>query len=589
MNIYYSKEAERAVLGSILKDNSVLKDIQELVNANDFYYDNHRMIYDAIIELSNSNTPVDTVSLTTHLQKTGIIEKVGGAYEITGLQDSCPTTANVSTYAKNIRNYAATRIKKNIGYRIIKGDEKASVELVELLKSVPDSQEFCQSDAGNAELFVNLYGDQIRYNHSENKWLIWNGNYWQPDEKNEINELAKQSAKHRQQQAIRINNTNEKKKEVDFAIRAEDYHKIIATLNSAKTIVKVSTMANNWNTDPLSLQCDNGLLILTGTIDFVQGKPQNMISKSTRIKYDKNENCPLWGKAILEIFSGDGAMVEYFQRCVGYSLTGLIHEQKFFLLHGTGANGKSVIFNILRDLLGDYAINTRFDTFERKYNKQSNEIARLHQSRLVTASESGDTKKLDSELLKEVTGGDRVTGRFLYNESFDFSPQFKLWLASNSLPSVTDTSLGFWRRIQILPLKEKFIDKKADSHLVDKLKGELVGILNWALEGFIQYTKIGLTPPKKVENAVNEFRSDSDIVAKFVDEFIIVKKGNTITAKRLYQGFTKWYCKNYTDMPIRQIMFGKKMREIGFTSVKIGGVMKWAEIAIVHKQDKRTK
>lgn len=579
----YSKEDEKAVLGAILKDNTVIKDIQDILSPDDFYYANHKKIYTAMIELNNSSIAIDTLTLTNYLKNLDIIEKVGGAYEIVSLPDSCPSTANVITYAKSIRKYAIERITKNIGHRISKGDEKASDELLSILNSEPTNREFSQSDAGNAELLVHLYGDRIRYNHSEGKWLIWNGQFWQPDENLNINELAKQSAQYRQKQAITIADTSRKQVEVKFAVKSEDHHKILACINSAKTIEAISTNANDWNKDELSLQCGNGLLLLNEKVEFIKGKPEFMISKSTRINYDKDEVCPLWEQSILEIFSNDEELVRYFQRCVGYTLTGQTNEQKFFLLYGTGANGKSVIFEILRELLGDYAINTRFDTFERKHNKQSNEIARLHNYRLVTANESGDTKKLDSELLKEVTGGDRVTGRFLYKESFDFSPQFKLWLASNSLPTVTDLSLGFWRRLQIMPLLEKFIGEKADLHLVDKLKSELSGILNWAINGFEQYAKKGLNPPKKVINAVDEYKSDSDIVSKFVAECVIESKDEIITAKYLYQCFAKWYDENYSGKPISQIMFGKRMGTIGHKSEKIGGVKKYIGIKVTNE------
>jgi putative DNA primase/helicase len=576
----YSQENEIALLGSILIDNTVLKNIQKILSPDNFYYDKYKKIYQAMIELNNSSVPIDTVTLTKYLTDTGIVDEVGGAYEIIGLRDSCPSAANAIVYADSVRKNAIERTKKKIGNRISQGDEKADTELIELLKSTPDSQEFSQSDAGNAELFVKLNGDKIRYNHTEKIWLIWNGNYWQPDKKNEINELAKQSAKHRQHQAISISDSTMKKREMDFAIKSEDHYRIIACINSAKTLSDIATTAGDWNQDQLSLQCENGTLLLNGKVNFVPGKPKFMISKSIRIIYDNKEKCPIWEKAILEIFSNDVSMVEYFQRCVGYTLTGLTNEQKFFLLHGNGANGKSVIFEILKDLLGDYAINTRFATFEQKFNKRSNEIARLHQSRLVTASESGNAKKLDSELLKEVTGGDRVTGRFLYNESFDFSPQFKLWLASNTLPEVNDISLGFWRRMQIIKLNEKFVDGTADSDLVNKLKNELPGILNWAIEGFEQYADIRLDPPKKIENAIDEYRSDSNIVMKFVVEFIVTSKGNIITAKKMYKYFLDWHIKNYSDMPISQIIFGKRMREQGYTDVKIGGVKKWIDVII---------
>lgn len=342
-------------------------------------------------------------------------------------------------------------------------------------------------------------------------------------------------------------------------------------MSSGKSIPELSTAKEDWDKDCDMLQCDNGLLLLNEGVKFMSGQPEYMISQSTHINYDATSKCPQWEKAISEILSGDKKMIEFVQRAIGYSLTGFITEQKFFLLHGSGANGKSLMMEILRDLMGGYSQNTRFDTFERKQNKQTNEIARLHNARLVTANESGDTKRLDTELLKEVTGGDKVTARFLYNESFNFSPKFKLWLSSNSLPKVNDTSLGFWRRVLIIPLRRSFIGNDADSELINKLKGEIPGILNWALEGYIEWKKQGLNPPLEVTKATTEYQNESDIVAEFVDDYQIKKSDTFVTAKFLYEKFMQWFDENYSEKPITQQMFGRKMKLLGFESEKQSG------------------
>ena len=167
-------------------------------------------------------------------------------------------------------------------------------------------------------------------------------------------------------------------------------------------------------------------------------------------------------------------LVKYIQRAVGYSLSGATTEHCFFMLYGTGANGKSVFLRIIALIMGDYYRNSRMNVFERKFgHQQSNDIARLYDARVITANESGEAKRLDEELLKEITGGDPVTARFLYQESFTFYPQFKIWFAVNTLPKVNAYDYGFWRRVRIIPFTVRFDGKNCDRELYNKLKAEL--------------------------------------------------------------------------------------------------------------------
>lgn len=567
----HSTEAEEAVLGAILIDNSVYKKVCSIVKPENFYQNKHKLLFNNMAEMLNGGTPVDSILVVQRLRESGDLEKAGGAYEITGLRDNCPTTSNAIHYAKIIKEHANSRAQRRIGQKFARGDASAEKELIALINDGIDVPDFRKSDAGNADLLKHLFGDIIRYNHTEGKWFIWNKQYWKPDDKAQIYELAKKAAQSRAQNALTITDSTLKKQALHFAINSENQQKLMACINSAKSIPELSTTKEDWDKSCDMLQCDNGLLLLNEGVKFRSGQPEAMISKSTLINYDATATCPQWKKAISEILSDDMKMIEFVQRAIGYSLTGFITEQKFFLLHGSGANGKSLMMEILRDIMGDYSQNTRFDTFERKQNKQTNEIARLHNARLVTANESGDTKRLDTELLKEVTGGDKVTARYLYNESFNFSPEFKLWLSSNSLPKVTDTSLGFWRRVLIIPLRRSFIGKDADPELINKLKDEIPGILNWALGGYIEWKKQGLNPPSEVTKATTEYQNESDIVAEFVEDNQIKKSDAFVTAKVLYEKFIKWFDENYSEKPITQQMFGRKMKLLGYESEKQSG------------------
>jgi|GEM_PF-1451537 len=460
----------------------------------------------------------------------------------------------------------------------------ANAEPFELIKEKPEKfytpqpkvviPEFKLTDAGNAELLIDLHGDNIRYNHTRGRWYLWGGQYWKPDEKNGVIELAIDAARARQRMAADIVDKEQSKKAFKYGLSSENLMRINACLNLAKGMGSAATLADDWDKNKMFLQFDNGLMKMD-TMIFRPGTPEDMISQSTGFDYDLKATCPTWEKAIGEILDGNSGLISFLQRAIGYSLTGDITQQCFFLLYGSGANGKSVILEVLRSLLGDFSADSPFSTFEFNRGAQSNDLARLNAARLVTSAESGTSKRLDEERLKAITGGDAITVRFLYQEYFQFTPQFKLWLAVNSLPSVRDFSHGFWRRIRLIPFNVKFDGKTADPELVDKLKQELPGIMNWALEGYSQWKKDGLNPPEEVTNATKDYKNESDVVAEFLDSFVNIHTQSgievRIKASDLYRSFFEWHEKEYTGPPVKQTAFGRRVSmTTGIKSEKVG-------------------
>ena len=179
-----------------------------------------------------------------------------------------------------------------------------------------------------------------------------------------------------------------------------------------------------------------------------------------------------------EVFQNDIDLIEYIQRCVGYSLTGDTSEQCFFMLHGHGANGKSVFTEILRALLGEYGSAVEFKTFMAGEGSASgNDLAPLRGARLVVASESEQGKRLNEAVIKQITGGDPLRVRFLFKEFFVFTPQFKVWLVTNHKPVIMGTDRGIWRRVRLIPFHAKFEGNSADKELTKKHMAELPGIL----------------------------------------------------------------------------------------------------------------
>jgi len=573
MNLY-STESEMALLGAILYNPNEIDNVISIVRSEDFYHKKHKIIYQEFVDFSSRKDSLDYVQISTSLESKGLLEIVGGSFYISGLINECPTSSQAPVYAKKVNSLAKSRNMRRLASKLVDNpDDKSLTSEFAIMSSEKEAhQNFSESDAGNAELLVYHFGDKIRYNHSEKKWFIWNGHYWEQDVSKIVFEYAKKTAYLRQHDALNITDSTKKGQSVKFALRSENHHKIYACLNSARSHQSLSTTANDWNVNPFLLQCKNGGLVLNNEIEFTESSPEFMTSLSIGCEYNPEAECPTFDKAISEMMDNSQQLVEFMQRAIGYSLSGDISEHCFFIMYGSGANGKTVLQNTIKSLLGDYAKHTQFTSFTRKYNDSStNEIARLHSARIVIASEGSDSKKFDEERLKQVTGGDSITARFLYNEPFTYTPQFKLWLAVNSLPKVDDFSKGFWRRVRIIPFERLFEGDNKDLKMEDKLKMELPGILNWFLKGFQEWKQQGLNPPVEVINATKEYQSESDVVTLFLEDEILIDEKSRIKTKELYVAFCGWHDGEFSGKPITQNMFSRRVGNcIGGKLEKIG-------------------
>ena len=572
LNLKCDENLEKTILGALLIDDSHIESINDYLKETDFSNTDHKLIYKTIIELWKSNSNVDIVILINHLKDLGKLEQIGGSYFISGLPDECPAPSNALAYAKKLISYSAHNTLIKTAYKASTGNAKAQSQL--MFKMAGErSKEYPQSDAGNAQLLADTYGDIIRYENGKKIWYVWNDYYWEGDQKNKLNEYVKKVARKRQKNALILTDSKEKEREFNYGLRSEDYHKVKSCQASAKSIPGLSTLPTDWNNDPMMLQFENGTLDLIFG-EFFVAKQTEMISQSTRIEYDLDATAPIWKRVISEMMDHNEDLITFLQRAVGYSLSGDTSEHCFFMLYGTGANGKSVFLRILAQIMGDYYRNSRIDVFERKYGQQqTNDIARLYDARVVAANESGETKSLDEELMKEITGGDPITARFLYQESFTFQPQFKIWLAVNSLPKVNAYDHGFWRRVRIIPFTVRFDGKNCDRELYNKLKAELSGIVNWAYEGFVQWQKIGLAPPEEVLLATEKYHQQEDVIAQFIGDCLSRTDSieNRLPAKDLFTAFGSWYDDNFSEKVMSQQAFGKRMADAGYKSEKIGG------------------
>jgi putative DNA primase/helicase len=398
---------------------------------------------------------------------------------------------------------------------------------------------FNRTDAGNGEFFARLYGDQLRYDHRRERWLVWAEHWWRDDDTRQVRRLAKDAARARFTTATAIDDLEERTREAKFAIGTENRQRIDAMLVAAQSEPPIADAGDRWDADPWLLGVANGVVDLrTGALR--PGSPDDRITQHVPVVFDPAAACPRWERFLDEVFVGDEHLITYITRAIGYSLTGDVSEQCLWMAWGGGANGKTVFLNVLRALGGSYAANTPFSTFEvRGRSAIPNDLAALAGKRIVTAAETAEGTYLNEERLKAFTGGETVTARFLNHEFFEYRPVAKLWLAVNHKPQVADDSFGFWRRVRLVPFTREFtVD--ADPGLFGKLHAELPGILAWAVRGIMAWQAQGLEPPPAVASATATYRAESDPLAEFLDARCIRRAGCEVAASAAFDAYGRW-------------------------------------------------
>jgi putative DNA primase/helicase len=275
-----------------------------------------------------------------------------------------------------------------------------------------------------------------------------------------------------------------------------------------------------------------------------------------------------------------GELITFLQTAAGWAISGDISEQSMFILYGTGANGKSTFLNVIMQILGDYAISTYAETFMKRNNDTAtNDIARLRGTRFVTTTETEQGKRLSEHLIKQVTGNDQLTARFLYGEYFNFVPTFKIFMASNHKPVIRGTDHGIWRRIKLIPFTTTIPEEKMDKYLEQKLLEEKSGILNWLIEGALRWQREGLRTPAVIVNVTDEYRGEMDVIGNFIRECCVQKPEFSIRARELFRVYQDW-CAENNELGMSERMFGLRMKELGMTQKRTAEGRYWQGIQV---------
>lgn len=405
------------------------------------------------------------------------------------------------------------------------------------------------SEVGFSQLFTDIYAGQLKYNPNLGKWYWWSTHFWREDRTGLTLNRGIEATRSYMQAAMRIQDADARSARVKQGLKQQHYNFINHSLILATSFPHINTPSENWDKDEKLIACENGVLDLT-TGKLRPGLPEDMISKHIEVNYSPDAYAPKWQKFLEDIFQGDQKVIQYVQRCVGYTLTGSIKEQCLFILLGYGANGKSTFLEVLHKLFGEYGQSAPFSTFERQQGgtRQSNDLAVLDGKRFISASEPRQGSVFDESRLKQLTGGDIITARFLHQEYFSFRPIGKIWIAANHAPIVKDDSAGFWRRVHKIDFNERFWDadnpdkptgaKVKNTQLNEELFSEMSGIFNWAVQGAIQWFSKGLIPPSTVREATKAYEIDSDPLAPFIGQKCIIEPDAKVLKEDLFRAYS---------------------------------------------------
>jgi len=360
------------------------------------------------------------------------------------------------------------------------------------------------SEDSLANAFAEMMTGKAKFNHTDGKWYLFKDGYWQRNDT--------LTAFHYARIFIRKYNQKHKDKTLPKLRVASAVEKF------AQADPRCAILSNQLNTNNWLLGTPKGTVDLR-TGEMLDNNPDHLITKQTLVS-PINIKTSVFDSTLMEITNNDESFIRYLMQIFGMCLTGDISEQIIIFIYGPGGNGKSLLIDMLSNILNDYAATAGIETFtSSKYDRHSTELARLDGPRLVSASETEEGRAWAQSRIKTLTGGGKITARYMRKDDFEFTPKFKLIFTGNHKPSLRNVDEAERRRFHIVPFL--FLPKKPDKDLPKKLELEYSGILAKLIHGCIDWQRNGIVMPDVVKAETQHYFDDQDIFSQWLDELII--------------------------------------------------------------------
>lgn len=395
-------------------------------------------------------------------------------------------------------------------------------------KPAPNSDSIEHAEDALALSFSDSYHHDWRYVAKWGRWKLWDGKRWIDDDtlliQHIIRGICRSEAKLAQAKGI--------------ATKIASIATVYNVERAARNDRRHAATIEDWDNDAWLINTPGGSVNLrTGQLsDHQRGQHMTKLTTAT-----PQGDCPLWINFIDSVTGGDSEMKTYLQRMAGYFLTGSTQEHALFFLYGTGGNGKSVFVNTLFTILGDYAANAPMDTFmEARGDKHPTDLAGLMGARFVAATETEQGRRWNESKIKEISGGDPISARFMRQDFFTYTPQFKLVISGNHKPAIRNVDEAMRRRLHLIPFTITVPAKQRDKHLQQKLLLERDGIMQWAVQGCLDWQANGLNPPQSVLDATDEYFEAEDAIGRWLEERCVRHNNATALTADLFADWKAW-------------------------------------------------
>jgi P4 family phage/plasmid primase-like protien len=429
------------------------------------------------------------------------------------------------------------------------------------------------SDMWLSDQFIRRFGGVVRYVEKWGSWFVFDKMSWVRDQRGQVPDMIKRICLETANSVEHMGATNAERKANGQLAKA------LSSSRTYDSVVKLSRLDSRVAALPGDFDNELDLLATPGGVfnlvtgELIEATPQQMLTQRTRVTPQRGP-CPLWRKFLDDATGGDMAYQEYLQKLVGYCLTGHTREQKLFFFQGPGGRGKGTFLNTIEHVMGDLCATAQMTTFvASKNDRHPTELAAIAGARMVQAQETQAGRSWDEQRIKSLTGGDRITARFLYQDEFTYTPKFKLVFSGNHRPHIQSMDAAMRRRIRLIPFTREPLAVNLDLQN-EMRRGELPAILYWALEGAVKWHRDGLKEPAVIQQATMGYFADEDAVGRWMEECCTEGDSGRATVSELFESWSAW-CLREGETCGSVKRFSQEMAARGFNRVKVKGLMEY--------------